>query len=97
MLLGETNEYLQLAMQSRLLGFQRGQMEPSVFGNFQALTGLLDLDIAIRVLNLRDCNDSNLGYLMAAADPFHEVFIDDAVARTWLCENHQFRMVDFVP
>jgi len=95
--IGKMNKDLEMLINTQLFNVQNGEIEQKTLQEFKALIGLLELDTINRIFKLHDSNDGNFGYLdtkpSGSSSPPR---ITQAVARRWLMEEHEFKIVDFI-
>ena len=95
--IGKMNRDLETIINAQLLNIQNGEIEQKTLQEFKALIGLLELDTINRIFKLHDSNDGNFGYLdtkpSGSSSPSR---FTQAVARTWLMQEHEFKIVDFI-
>ena len=92
--MGKVNSLLEAHVNMQLLNMKCGNVEQSVYAEYRAITGLLELDTINRVFNLHDSNDGNFGYLRKEYYGGKEDI--RLVGENWLKSEHSFKIVDFI-
>lgn len=94
--MGKIDNKLETRVNSMLLDIQGGDMGEDSYEQFNALTGLLELDTINRIFNLHDSNDGNFGYLAEVRHDASHTSIAQEAAINWLKEEHNFKIIDFI-
>ena len=87
---------LETLVNSILLYLKRGSINADSYGQFHALTGLLEMDTINRIFNLHDSHDGNFGYLAKEHFDSSQDSIDLNMGENWLKQEHKFKIVDFI-
>lgn len=92
--MGKMDPVLEVVINNILIEMRNGDLEPSDYGEFKSLAGLLEIDTINRVFGLLDANDGNFGYLANNGTP-KKKHLKKIHVKTWLTHEHEFRIIDF--